>query len=165
VKASHVLALAALATVFPATADAQRTVDKSRHLWATVNICDTEKSPDTVGLRASMPGSGRKKERMFMRFRVQYKTADGAWRNFSSPATNSGWQPVGSARYKARQSGWTFPFEPDAGQRFEIRGVVNFRWRRGSKVVRRATKSTTPGHNVSVADPEGYSAATCEIVG
>ena len=100
-----------------------------------------------------------------MRFRVQYKRADGVWVNFTSPTTSSGWQPVGSARYKARQSGWTFPFEPEAGQRFEVRGVVNFRWRRGGKVVRRATKATTPGHNVTLADPEGYSAATCEIVG
>ena len=162
-KSSHVVLIALL--LLPSTAHAQRTIDKSRHLWSTVNICDTEGSPNTVGLRASMPGSGRKKERMFMRFRVQFKAADGSWKDFSAAGTNSGWQPVGSARYTARQSGWTFPFEPDAGQRFEVRGVVNFRWRRGDKVVRRATEATSPGHNVSVADPEGYSAATCEIVG
>ena len=101
-----------------------------------------------------------------MRFRLQFKAADGVWKDFSAAGTNSGWQPVGSARFKARQSGWTFPFEPAAGQRFELRGVVNFQWRRtGGKVVRRATKATTPGHNVTLADPEGYSAATCEIVG
>ena len=100
-----------------------------------------------------------------MRFRVQYKAVDGGWRDFTAASTRSPWKAVGSARYKARQSGWTFPFEPDAGQRFEVRGVVSFQWRRGDKVVRRATKATTPGHNVSVADPEGYSAATCEIVG
>ncbi len=164
-KSSHVVLLALLSLLLPATAEAQRSIDRSRHLWSTVNICDTQKSANVVGLRASMPGSGRKKERMFMRFRVQYKAVDGTWRNFRAASTSSGWQPVGSARYKARQSGWTFPFEPDAGQRFEVRGVVNFQWRRGRKVVRRATKATTSGHNVSVADPEGYSAATCEIVG
>ena len=157
----------ALLLLVPGTASAQeRTIDKSRHLWATVNICDTERSPNAVGIRASMPGSGRKKERMFMRFRLQYKAADGTWTNFTAAVTNSGWQPVGSARYKARQSGWKFPpFEPDAGQRFEVRGVVNFRWRRGDKVVRRATKATSPGHNVTLAEPEGYSAATCEVIG
>ena len=164
-KSSQIL-FAALLLLVPGAAVAQdRTIDKSRHLWSTVNICDTEKSPNTVGLRASMPGSGRKKERMFMRFRVQFKAPDGTWKDFSAASTNSGWQPVGSARYKARQSGWTFPFEPEAGQRFEVRGVVNFRWTRGTKVVRRATESTSPGHNVTLADPEGYSAATCEIVG
>ena len=154
-----------LVLLIAAPASAQRPISKSRHLWATINICDTEKSPDTVGLRASMPGSGKKTERMWMRFRVQYRGADGVWKDFTSGGTNSGFVPVGSARFKARQSGWSFPFEPQSGQRFELRGVVNYQWRRGEKVVRRATKQTTPGHNVSVADPEGYSAATCEIVG
>jgi hypothetical protein len=158
-----IVLLLLLATAAPA--HAQRSIDKSRHLWATVNICDTEQSPNTIGLRASMPGSGRKAERMWMRFRVQYKAADGTWKDFTSEGTNSGFVPVGSARFKARQSGWKFPFEPEAGQRFELRGIVNFQWRRGQKVVRRATKQTTPGHNVALAEPEGYSAATCEIVG
>jgi hypothetical protein len=27
-------------------------------LWATVNICDTEKNPDSMGIRAGMPGNG-----------------------------------------------------------------------------------------------------------
>jgi hypothetical protein len=167
VRLSHI-AIALVLGALPAAAHAgeDRTIDKSRHLWATVNICDTEKSPNTIGLRASMPGSGKKKERMFMRFRVQFKGADGVWKNFEAKGTISTWQPVGSARFKARQSGFTFPFEPDAGQRFELRGVVNYQWRQnGGKVVRRATKATSAGHNVSVADPEGYSAATCEIVG
>jgi hypothetical protein len=162
-RSSHVaLALLLLA---PSAAPAQRTIDKSRHLWSTVNICDTERRANTVGLRASMPGSGRRKERMYMRFRVQFKDPAGAWKNFTAAGTNSGWQSVGSARFKARQSGFSFPFEPQPGQRFEVRGVVNFQWRRGRRVVRRATKATTPGHNVTFADPEGYSAATCEIVG
>jgi hypothetical protein len=164
VRPSHALLILALLAL-PDQAHAQRTIDRSRHLWATINICDTPKRPNIVGLRASMPGSGRRRERMFMRFRVQFRGPDGGWREFTSEGTNSGFQPVGSARFKARQSGWTFPFEPVAGQRFELRGVVNYQWRRGKRVVRRATKSTTPGHNVAFADPEGYSAATCEIVG
>jgi hypothetical protein len=102
---------------------------------------------------------------MFMRFRAQYKAADGSWKDFAAAGDDSGFVPVGSARYKARQGGFTFTYQPDPGQRFELRGVVNYEWRRGSKVVRRAVKATTPGHNVSVADPEGYSAATCEVVG
>lgn len=164
-RPSHAFVVSLLMLLLAPPAHAQRTIDKSRHLWATVNICDTEKSPNTVGLRASMPGSGRRRERMFMRFRVQYLGADGLWKDFTSASTTSRWRDVGSARYKARQSGFSFPFEPDAGQRFELRGVVNFQWRRGAKVVRRATKATTTGHNVTFADPEGYSAATCEIVG
>lgn len=154
-----------LILLVPSTAHAT-TVDKSRHLWATVNICDTRQSPDTVGIRASMPGSGRRGERMYMRFRVQYlSTDDQQWRDFASKATSSGWVSVGSALYKARQSGWTFPFKLQPGQQYELRGVVNFQWRKGTTVVRKATKRTTAGHRTALSQPEGYSAATCVIKG
>jgi hypothetical protein len=149
----------------PATAEAA-TVDKSRHLWATVNICDSPQSPDTLGIRASMPGSGKKGERMWMKFKVQYKSpTDGLWHNFVSDGTDSGYVPVGAAKYKARQSGWTFPFTLDPGQSYELRGVVNFQWRKGKKVVRRAVKRTSSGHRTSVAEPKRYSAATCVLSG
>jgi hypothetical protein len=151
------------ALALPAAASAQ-TVDKSRHLWATVNTCDTRKNPDTLGIRASMPGSGKAEERMYMRFRAQYfSEADNRWHNFTTRATDSGWQRVGSARFKARQSGWNFQFRPRKGQSFELRGAVRFEWRRGSKVVRRASKRTTAGHGTAVSDPKGYSSGTCRI--
>jgi hypothetical protein len=156
--------LLALSACVPAQA---RTIDKSRHLWATVNICDTKRSPDTVGVRASMPGSGRKGERMFMRFRVQFfSEEDNRWHNFASrEGTDSGWIAVGSARFKARQSGFSFPFSLEQGQRYEVRGVTRFEWRRGKRVVRRATKRTTKGHRTALSDPKGYSSATCVLRG
>lgn len=142
------------------------TIYRSRHLWATVNICDTKASPDTLGIRASMPGSGRKGERMFMRFRAQYRSAaDGLWHNFLSDGTDSGYLPVGAAKYKARQSGFSFPFSLDPGQQVEVRGVVEFQWRKRKKVVRRAVKRTTKGHKTSMSEPKGYSAATCVLKG
>ena len=149
----------------PGTAHAA-TVEKSRHLWATVNICDTAQSPDTIGVRASMPGSGKKGERMYMRFRVQFfSKVDNKWHNFLAKGTDSGFVAVGSARYRARQSGWTFPFTLEPGQEYELRGAVSFQWRRGDKVVRRAAKRTSEGHRTAVAEPKGYSAATCVIKG
>ena len=165
---SAVLLILLLALVAPASAHAAegRTVDKSRHLWATVNICDTKAHPDTIGVRASMPGSGRRRERMFMRFRAQYfSVRDGVWKEFTAKDTDSGWVEVGSARFKARQSGWTFKFRLAGGQRYELRGKVRFEWRRGGRVVRRAVKRTTAGHGTAVADPKGYSRATCRIAG
>jgi len=155
-----------LALAAPASA-APRTIDKSRHLWATVNICDTARHPDAMGVRASMPGSGSRRERMYMRFRAQYFSAkENVWKNFTSEALDSGWQRVGSARFKARQSGWTFPrlkLRPE--QRYELRGVVRFEWRRGRRVVRKAVKRTTRGHGTAVAEPKGFSAATCRVGG
>jgi hypothetical protein len=156
-----ILTLAAVAAADSATA---ATVDRSPYLWATVNVCDTQKSPDTLGVRASMPGSGRKGETMYMRFRAQfYSRVDNRWHNFVAPGTDSGFVSVGSARYKSRQSGWSFEFSPKPGETFSLRGIVGFEWRQGKKVVRRATKRTTTGQETTVGDPPGYSKATCDI--
>jgi hypothetical protein len=159
------LILLALLVALPATAHAA-TIDKSKLLWATVNICNSPQSPQTFGMRASMPGSGKKGERMWMKFKAQYKSAaDGKWHNFSSEGADSGFQPVGDAKYKARQGGWSMQFEPQPGESYTLRGVVNFEWRKGTKVVRKAVKQTTTGHKTSVAEPARYSAATCVLSG
>src|SRR5918911_252837 len=48
-------------------------------LWATVNICDTAKNPDTMGIRAGMPGNGTD-QRLWMRFTAEYwSRARQAW--------------------------------------------------------------------------------------
>jgi hypothetical protein len=156
--------LAALLAAAPAHAE---NFQKSRHLWATVNMCDTERNPDTIGVRASMPGSGRRGETMWMRFRVQYwSEREQMWHNFRAGGPDSGYVRVGRhARYKARQSGYLFPFSPDSGERYRLRGAVEFQWRKRGKVMRNARELTTKGHKAAVADPEGYSAATCEIIG
>jgi hypothetical protein len=157
------LALAALAPLARA-ADAP-TVDDSPYLWATVNICDTAKHPDTIGIRASMPGSGNAKERMYMRFQVQYYR-DSVKKWAPTDATvDSGYQAVGSAKYKRRESGWNFSLTPPPeGQTYRLRGIVSYQWRIGKKVVRSATKRTRSGHkNTSGADPKGFSAAECTI--
>ena len=43
----------------------------SRPLWATVNICDTAKSPNALGVRTSVPGNGSN-ERIFARYTAQW---------------------------------------------------------------------------------------------
>ena len=144
-----------------------RTIYQSPLLWSTVNVCDSKRSPDTIGIRASMPGSGRRGEKMFMRFQVQYRSKrDGLWHNFvSGQGTDSGRIKVGSAKFKSRRAGWEFPFMPDKGERFVLRGVVTFEWRKRGKLVRRAKKKTEKGHRTPVAEPRRYSAATCVIRG
>lgn len=138
----------------------------SRHLWATVNVCDTLKHPDTIGIRGSMPGSSNPNERMYMRFRVQYfRSSDQLWHNISRGA-DSGFVYVGSARFKARQAGQLFTFAPPAGGSFQMRGKVTFQWRNrtGKRVLRSASRLTTAGHRSSAGDdPAGYSSDTCVI--
>lgn len=151
---SALLAAGAAAPAQAATTD---------RLWATVNVCDTAKNPDTIGLRASMPGTGSAKVKMYMRFRVEYFVArDQEWKPVRKGG-DSGWVSVGSGKFVARESGRSFEFSPAAGN-ILLRGRVSYEWRRGKKVIRRAVRRTETGHESSAgADPKGYSAAECLI--
>jgi hypothetical protein len=156
-----VLALALLLALAPA-ASARR----ASHLWATVNVCDTANAPDTIGIRARMPGDGTRR-RMWMRFRTQfYSDRDFAWEYVTSGG-RSPWVEVGSAIFAFKETGYEFTFDaPTAGSGFLLRGVVEFQWRsKGGKVVRRTRKFTEKGHRTRGADPRGFSAARCRIDG
>ena len=156
-------ATAAVLLLLAVPAPAQQ---RTELLWATVNICDTEQSPDTLGVRAQMPGNGRRTERMFMRFRVQwFSETERRWRDFEADGFDSGWVAVGSARFLRRQSGWSFSIRPEAGQSVQLRGVVRYEWRRGRRVVRREVRRTRSGPRTASSEPRGYSAATCVVSG
>src|SRR5918994_549842 len=90
----------------PAAAPA-RTLEADRQ-WATVNVCDTTKHPNEVGVRASMPGTPRGTTRS-MRFRVQWRDGD-RWRYVAG--ADSGWRRVQRAEGLAIESGWSFEFAP-----------------------------------------------------
>ena len=168
IRFRYILPLAALlAGTIPGHAQAAK---GDKDLWATVNICDTKRSPDRLGLRARMPGNGTH-QRMYMRFVVQYRDGK-AWKDLGGNG-RSAWLYAGSALFKNREFGYTIPFKPDAGDRYLLRGLVRFVWRarhnRRGRVVtvvkRRATRLTSAGHRTSGAEPSGFSAATCTIEG
>jgi hypothetical protein len=165
-RAAATLLATGLTIAVPAyAADSTPTVDKSPLLWATINICDTKKHPDTIGIRASMPGSAKSKERMYMRFQVQYYRASTKKWAPTDATVDSGFQSVGSAKFRRRESGWNFSITPPPeGQTYRLRGIVSFEWRVGKKVVREAQKRTRAGHAGTFgADPKGASAAECVI--
>lgn len=162
--AAGVLALALL----PATAGAQRSVrrspiTRSPLLWATVNVCGPSRFPHTLGLRASIPGDGARRERMWLRFRVQYRGRDDRRWHEVGAGGDSGWIGAGSADVAAREAGERFRFLPASdGRATRMRGKVTFEWRRGARVVRSLERLTTAGHRSGAgADPPRYSAATC----
>ena len=133
-------------------------------LWATVNICDTERNPNVLGVRASMPGNGTS-QTMWMRFRASYfDRSTETWHSVGGESV-SPWVKVGDARYRSRQAGRKFRIDPPAPTTtFVVRGLVQFQWRRGRKVVRRAKQKTLSGHPTGRhGDPRGYSAGVCEI--
>ena len=159
--------LATAALLAPAPADARQT----SLLWATVNICDSPNHPNIVGVRASMPGNGRR-QRMYMRFSASwYRIAEDDWRPL--PGGRSGWIQVGSARLRARQAGYSFRVtQPPPGKSFVVRGVVEFEWRalrrRAGKsrwVVSRRVRATTRSgaEGVEEGDPPGLSLGACEV--
>ncbi len=158
------LAAVLLTLVLPAPAGAAKAGPK--HLWATVNSCDTAAAPDTVGVRASMPGNGTR-QKLYMRFEAQW--FDRSSHRFVASGSSSRWIHVGSARFKSTQSGFSFAFgQPPAGTEFTMRGLVNFEWRGRRKgrgvVVRRESRFTRAGiAGVEGGDPPGTSVATCVI--
>ena len=152
-----------LATAFSGAA-LQPAQAKTRHLWSTVNICDSPKYADSVGIAARMPGDGTAR-RMYMRFYVQYRE-DKQWKYVKSGGV-SPWLKAGSAKYSWSQRGYTFGFSPPAaGTKFVMRGLVKFEWRsKGGKVVKKTHRITSSGHETKGADPKGYSAAQCTLEG
>ncbi len=160
-------AIAAPATTRPSTESALlKALLRSRNLWATINICTPADQPRTLGIRGSMPGDRRAHDQMYMRFHLQYQDAKSKkW--FDLPAKDKRapkFLHVGAGA-SVRQGGGSFQLEPQAGKpAFSLRGVVEFQWRRGGRVLQTATRATTAGHrSVTGADPAGFSSASCLI--
>ena len=157
-----ILLAAALLAAIPAAARSSAQGGEPA-TWATVNVCDTESHPNEMGIRGSMPGLQRR-TRMYMRFRVQFRTTAGVWR-IARTGADSHWYRVASARRGQHDAGWTFEFKPPtSGGAHVLRGVVSFQWRRHGRVVERDRTITEAGHpGTAGADPPDFSAATCAI--
>ncbi len=166
-RSATLLALGATAfggSVAPAGAQTA-TATPSKLLWATVNVCDTQDHPDTIGIRGSMPGTGVREQKMFMRFQLQfYDGSDKQWHNLGASG-DSGFVDVGSAKFRRRQSGRNFTVTPPpTGSSYLLRGTVTFEWRLAGEVVKRARMRTSAGHgNTAGADPAGRSTASCTV--
>lgn len=156
-----ILAVAAVALALAVPSGA---APRPKHLWATINVCDTEARPNMMGVRASMPGDGER-TRMYMRFAAQYfNRSRQMWMDVRGNGL-SRWILVGSGIYQRRETGYTFGFSaPAEGRSFVLRGVVEMEWRKRRRVVRRARVNTKGGYgDTRGADPAGYSKGLCEI--
>lgn len=160
----EIITLFVLLVVSIATAQAAPSTDDTREVWATVNVCDTADAPNTIGIRASMPGSRSGAEVRWMRFVVEYYSrADDRWQRLAD-GSDSGFLRVGKGR-RPKQFGRSLRIAPTAGRPVLLRGRVFFQWRtEGGDVLQSESARTRRGHRSNAgADPRGYSAATCTI--
>jgi hypothetical protein len=131
-------------------------------LWATINSCDPPQRPASVGVRVSMPN--RRNAAQWVRIRLQFfDTSSKAWRVVKRGGDTSFTRlSAGGTRVLG---GTTFMFTaPKAGSRLKVRGLVEFEWRRGGRVVSTERLHTTAGHT-DPADPLlAVSQASCDIV-
>jgi hypothetical protein len=139
---------------------AVKRAERSRQLWATVNICDTAKHPNVLGIRGQLPALGFPTV-MSMLVQVDYYvTADHRFERDKNV------RPVRvelSQKAQATglwQGGVEFSFPPPA----VLSGTVTFQWKLGGRVIGEVTRPTVHGvKGVTHADPPGHSTATCTI--
>jgi hypothetical protein len=162
-----VAALIAALAVTPLAADAAKKPPAPKFnvpdLWATVDVCNTAAHPDTIGVRGSMPGTADKHEEMYMRFVIEYQSAEGHWHYFNAGGI-SGYVRLGDASAASRQAGQNFQLGKNVSATYVLRGVIEYDWRLGGRSIATTVRSTTSGHEVAAGgDPPGFSAALCTI--
>lgn len=135
-----------------------RSAKQSKRLWATVNICDTRRHPNTIGIRGQVPALGFPASvsiaitvEFFNHTTKRFRPAPGARKSIA----------IGKVTDGIQQGGVTFQFPSHAGR---LRGAATFSWKRAGKVLGRAQRLTTAGHrDADFSDPHRFSAATCTI--
>lgn len=134
-----------------------RGAERAHQLWATVNICNTHKHPDMVGIRAQMPALGFRAA-LTMVIEAQYWSGTDQRFEPDPYADRNVW--LGHPSSGLHQAGVTFSFSPPVF----LRAVVTFSWKHDGKVLATVKRKTSRGASqVDFGDPPGYSRATCRI--
>lgn len=138
--------------------NAVHSAERSKRLWATVNVCDTRKHPHTIGIRGEVPALGFPATIAISIGVDFYSRTD---KRFEPDPNASKMIKVGTVSHGIHQRGITFRFAPHTGR---LRGTATFSWTRRGKVLGSTKRITTPRHHdADFADPSGFSAATCMI--
>ncbi len=144
----------------PTRAQISRAITRARHspnLWATVNICNTVRYPDVIGIRGQMPSLGFTTT-LYMRFQVDYYSIKD--HRFEPDPGVGKLIRLGRGTHGSHQTGVAFRIRPPA----ILSGTVTFEYRRAGRLLGRAVRQTTHGErHVDFADPRGYSTATCRF--
>jgi hypothetical protein len=137
---------------------AVRSAERSRALWATVNVCDTKQFPHTLGVRGQMPALGFGSS---LSIKIRIVFFDKTQKRFL-PVPNATMKvPLGRVASGLQQGGATFTFQPHTGL---LSANVEFTWTRAGKVLAQTTRHTTGGHkSADFGSPRHFSAPQCTI--
>jgi hypothetical protein len=136
-----------------------RKAERSRDLWATVNICNTRRYPNAIGIRGQMPSLGFNAS-LAMHIGVDFWVI--TKHRFQPVPRTSQSVSLGRSHAGLRQGGVRFKFPSHAGH---LRGSVTFVWRLGRRVIGSITRKTTGGHHgADFGDPPRYSSSQCWII-
>lgn len=145
----------------PTNAQIQAAVVRAKQsdtLWATVNICDTRRYPDTLGVRGQMPSLGFSSS-MSIDIQVSYYSTT---KHRFVPVPHEMLKiSLGQHATGLEQGGWNFPFAAHAGL---LNATLTFVWTRGGRALGQTQRQTTAGHpGADFGSPPHFSAKQCRM--
>jgi hypothetical protein len=163
-----IIVVSLLATAVPAAASKRPThaqisaavarVQRSRNLWATVNICNTKRHPDVVGIRGQMPALGFSSA---LSMQVALRYWSDSEKRYKALSNTKHTLALGAERNGLHQGGISFQFTPHAGT---LAGTIRFEWRVHSRAIGHVVRHTSADHpDADQADPAHFSAGKCAI--
>jgi hypothetical protein len=137
---------------------ALRRAEHSGKLWATVNICNTNRHPNVLGIRGQMPALSY---RALLTMRIQVKYWSDADSRFKDVPHTRHTVSLGTKTTGTHQGGLSFQFSPHAGF---LAATIRFDWIRSRRSIGHVTRWTTPHHpDADAGDPRHFSAWKCVI--
>ena len=138
--------------------------ERSKMLWATVNVCQTKGKQaaqgGSIGVRGQMPTLGFATTLSMTIQLNRYSAKSKSFVALPYPTAKTTVSP-GAFATDLHQDGAVFPFSGPAGL---LNATVTFSWTRAGKVLGSTTQQTTAGHRDAAGGrPAHYSAAQCQL--
>jgi hypothetical protein len=138
--------------------------ERSKMLWATVNVCQTKgkhaAKGGSIGVRGQMPTLGFAST---LSMTIQLNRYSAKSKSFVAVPYATARTTVSPGRFAKdlHQDGAVFPFSGPAGL---LNATVTFGWTRSGKLLGSTTQETTAGHpDAAGGQPARYSAAQCQL--
>lgn len=153
------VAMAASRNPTPAQIDkAVARAKTARTLWATVNICNSSRYPNTIGIRGQMPSLGFPS---WLSMQIQLNYYAKAKHRFVADPGSVKTIRLGRSSSGLQQGGALYAFKPHAGL---LQATVRFFWRRLGVLLGTTQMLTTAGHpSADFGSPSRFSAAQCHL--